>query len=324
MAAVAICSDLGAQENKIIHCFHFFPIHLPWSDGTWCHDLCFLMLSFKPAFALSSFTLIKRLFNSFSLSATRGVSSAYLSLLIFLPAILSPACDPSSLAFCMTYSACKLNKESDSIQPCHIPFPSNFSHVQFFVTLLTVACQALLSMGFSRQEYWSELPCPPPGALLTQGLNPYLLCLLDWQVGSLPLVPPGNPSLCYTHLYFYHRFYNFIHIYTFILYFIFLGSKITADGVYSHEIKRLLLLVRKAMTHWNLYIIICETDRQFRFNAWDRVLRAGALGWPWGMGWGGRWEGGSGWGTHVHPWLIHVNVWQKSLQYCKVISLQLN
>ena len=42
-----------------------------------------------------------------------------------------------------------------------------------------------------------------------------------------------------------------------------------------------------------------------------------------GMGWGERWEGGSGWGTHVNPWLIHVNVWQKPLQYCKVISLQL-
>ena len=41
------------------------------------------------------------------------------------------------------------------------------------------------------------------------------------------------------------------------------------------------------------------------------------------MGWRGRWEVGSGWGTHVNPWLIHVNVWQKPLQYCKVISLQL-
>ena len=41
------------------------------------------------------------------------------------------------------------------------------------------------------------------------------------------------------------------------------------------------------------------------------------------MGQGGRWEGGSGWGTHVNPWLIHVNIWQKPLQYCKVISLQL-
>ena len=72
-----------------------------------------------------------------------------------------------------------------------------------------------------------------------------------------------------------------------------------------------------------MYIIICATDHQSRFDAWDRVLRAGALGWPWGMGWGGRWERGSGWGTHVHPWLIHVNVRQKPLQYCKVISLQL-
>ena len=54
-----------------------------------------------------------------------------------------------------------------------------------------------------------------------------------------------------------------------------------------------------------------------------QVLRAGALGRPRGMGWGGRQEGGSGWGTDVNPWLIHVNVWQKALQYCKVISHQL-
>ena len=54
-----------------------------------------------------------------------------------------------------------------------------------------------------------------------------------------------------------------------------------------------------------------------------QVLRAGALERPRGLGWGGRREGGSGWGTHVNPWLIHVNVWQKTLQYCKVISLQL-
>ena len=54
-----------------------------------------------------------------------------------------------------------------------------------------------------------------------------------------------------------------------------------------------------------------------------QVLRAGALGRPRGMGWGGKWEGGSGWGTRVNPWLIHVNIWQKPLQYCTVISLQL-
>ena len=44
---------------------------------------------------------------------------------------------------------------------------------------------------------------------------------------------------------------------------------------------------------------------------------------PRGIWWGGRQEGGLGWGTHVNPWLIHVNVWQNPLQYCKVISLQL-
>ena len=54
-----------------------------------------------------------------------------------------------------------------------------------------------------------------------------------------------------------------------------------------------------------------------------QVLGPGALGRPRGIGRRGRWEGVSGWGIHVTPWLIHVNVWQKPLQYCKVISLQL-
>ena len=54
-----------------------------------------------------------------------------------------------------------------------------------------------------------------------------------------------------------------------------------------------------------------------------QVLGPGALGRPKGIRWRGRWEGGSGQGIHVNPWLIHVNVWQKPLQYYKVISLQL-
>ena len=46
MATVTICSDFGAQENKICHCFHCFSIYLPWSDGNGCHNLCFLNVEF--------------------------------------------------------------------------------------------------------------------------------------------------------------------------------------------------------------------------------------------------------------------------------------
>ena len=91
---------------------------------SFCHEvmgpdamiLIFRMLSFKPVFSLSSFTFIKRFFSSL-LSAIRVVSSAYRRLLIFLPAILIPACVSSSLTFLMMYSACELNKQGDNIQP---------------------------------------------------------------------------------------------------------------------------------------------------------------------------------------------------------------
>ena len=87
----------------ICHCFHCFPIYLPWNDGTGCHDLFFWMLSFKPAFSFSFFTFIKRLFSSSLLTPIRVVPSAYLRLLIFLLAILTPACASSRLAFHMLY-----------------------------------------------------------------------------------------------------------------------------------------------------------------------------------------------------------------------------
>ena len=122
MAAVTICSDFGTWEKKVYHCFHCFPLYLPWSDGTGCQDLSFWMLSFKPTFSLS-FTFIKRLFSSSSLSAIRVVSSAYLRLLIFLPVTLIPACASSSPACCMIYSAYKLSKQGNNIQPWHTPFP---------------------------------------------------------------------------------------------------------------------------------------------------------------------------------------------------------
>ena len=61
------------------------------------------------------------------------------------------------------------------------------------VTLWAVACQPPLSMGFSRQEYWSGLSYPSPGIFLTQRIKSMSLCLLHWQAGFfLPLVPQGS------------------------------------------------------------------------------------------------------------------------------------
>ena len=62
-------------------------------------------------------------------------------------------------------------------------------------TLWTVVHQAPLPIGFSRQENWSGLPCPPLGIFPTQGSKPGLLRPLHWQLGSLPLVPPGKPTI---------------------------------------------------------------------------------------------------------------------------------
>ena len=96
-----------------------------------CHEvmgqdamiLVFWMLSFKPAFSLSSFTVIKRLSSSSLIFPIRVISYAYLRSLISLLAILIPACVSSNLAFPMMYSAYRLNKRIDNIQPWHTPFP---------------------------------------------------------------------------------------------------------------------------------------------------------------------------------------------------------
>ena len=73
VTAVTNCSDFGVQENKVFHCFCCFLIYLSWSDRTRYHDLHFWMLSFKPAFSLSSFIFIKRHFSSSSLCHKTGV-----------------------------------------------------------------------------------------------------------------------------------------------------------------------------------------------------------------------------------------------------------
>ena len=154
MTAVTICSDFGAQEKEICHYFHLFPVYLPCGNGARSHDLRFLIFSLKPTLLLPSF--IKRLFNSSSPSAIRVVSSTYQRLLMFLPSILIPACNSSSLAFLLMCSASWLNKQVDSRQPCCTPFLIlNQSVVSYRV--LTVASWPV-NRFLRRQVRWSGIP----------------------------------------------------------------------------------------------------------------------------------------------------------------------
>ena len=130
-----------------------------------CHEvmgpdamiLVFWMLSFKPTFSLSSFTFIKRLFSSSSLSVIRVVSSAYLRWLIFLLAILIPACASSIPAFHIKYSAYKLNKQGDNNkEPWRTPFPI---WNQFVVPCPVLTVVSWPACRFLRgQLRWSGIP----------------------------------------------------------------------------------------------------------------------------------------------------------------------
>ena len=127
----------------------------------------FWMLSFKPAYSLSSFTLIKRLFSCWSLSAINVVSSAYLRLLIFLLEILILAFDSYSLVFQMMYSAYKLNKQGDNIQPC-TPFPiwnqslSVSSSNCCFLTCIQISQEAGQVVWYSHLfKNFAQLCCDP-------------------------------------------------------------------------------------------------------------------------------------------------------------------
>ena len=128
-----------------------------------CHEVMglnamifvFWMLSLKPAFSLSSFTFIMRLFSSSSPSAIMVVTSAYLRLLIFLPAILMSACASSSLGFWMMFSAYKLNKQGDNMQPWHTPFPI-WNHSVVPCTVLTCFLTCIQISQEAGQVVWDS------------------------------------------------------------------------------------------------------------------------------------------------------------------------
>ena len=120
MAVVTIHGDFGAKENTVSQCFH---VTCHEAVGLDAMIFIFWMLSFKPAFSLSSFSFIKRICSSSLLSPIRVVLSEFLRLLTLLPAILILGWASSSLAFHMMYSVCKLNKQGDNTQSWRTPFP---------------------------------------------------------------------------------------------------------------------------------------------------------------------------------------------------------
>ena len=147
---------LEPPKNKVRHYFHCF-LSIDYDMlGPDAMILVFWMLSFKPTFSLSSFTLVERLFSSSLLSGIKLVSSAYLRLLILLLAIFIPACGSSSPTFLMMYSAYKLNKQGDNIQLWHTPILIwNQSVVP--CPVLTVASWPEYRF-LKRQVRWSGVP----------------------------------------------------------------------------------------------------------------------------------------------------------------------
>jgi len=126
MVSVNISSDFRAQEEDICHHFQLFSCYLTWSYGTGCHDFSVLFVCFVFQYWVLRqffFTLIKRFFSSSLLSTYKVVSFTKLNFLIFLLAILIPACNSSSLAFLMVCSVFKLNKQDDNKQLSQTPFP---------------------------------------------------------------------------------------------------------------------------------------------------------------------------------------------------------
>ena len=127
-----------------------------------CHEvmgpdamiLAFWMLGFKPTFSLSSFTFSKWLY--FFPFCHKGGVICISEVLICLPAILIPACASSRPVFLVMYSAYKLNKQHDNIQPWHTPFPI-WNQSVFPCPVLTVASWPAYRF-LQRQVKWSVIP----------------------------------------------------------------------------------------------------------------------------------------------------------------------
>ena len=186
------------EPKKIVcHYSPFFSIYLPWSDGTGSHVPSFGMLSFKPAFSLSFFTFIKRLFSSSLLSIIRercakeggnrkkenlGPTSGSMYLAVWSSKTMQGFFRQRKLSISSDSSGFLLHAKLFQLCPT-LCDPMDYSPPGSSVLgdslgkNIGVSCHALLQ-----------------GIFPTQALKPSLFCLLPWQASSLTLAPPGKPS----------------------------------------------------------------------------------------------------------------------------------
>ena len=175
--------------------FHaLLPAHAPVAaPSPPCADICTQHLVHTPAASLSNPPVP-------ATSAGTQSTTAYLGLLFLETSISHDVSFPRS-----SQGSPKTNKQKNRTKRVWVCMCacvlSHFSRVRLCETPWTVVRWAPLSTGFSRQEYWSGLPCPPPGDLPDPGIKPHLMppALAD---GSLPLVPSGKPHVCAYVLFF--------------------------------------------------------------------------------------------------------------------------
>ena len=123
-----------------------------------------------------------------------------------------------------------------------------FSRVQLSITLGTVDHQAPLSIGFSRQKYWSGLPLPPPGDLPDPGIEPVTPVSLVLQVNSLPLSHWGSLIHIHTHIYTYIYIHTAIYTHTYIY------RPIIHMHIYTHSYTHIYLHTIYIYIHIYTYI----------------------------------------------------------------------
>ena len=151
--------------------------------------------------------------------------------------------------------------------------------------------------------------------------DPFFLCC-EWWLSQIPelIAPPRMAALCLVHALISH--YN--------PFLVFICPSEFSTRVHLHEdwcIILPILIAQYWLWEWQ-GALLKTASKHVYYLGWNRspaqvgcmrqALGPGALGRPRGSGWRGRWEGGSGWGTHVNPWLFHFNVWQNPLQIKKI------